>query len=144
MEPGEYLLSVEPFESELLAQFPMPEPQGNASPAPVKVKVEAGAAPTPVTLPVVPVAPLRVVVEADAATRAAQTVWSWAQGLQFTVTDERGANVYAGGPSSLTTSGAELMLRLADGRYIVGVRRRGEVLGERTLSTGEDWRLAAR
>lgn len=144
MEPGEYLLSVEPFESAVFARLPVRTPQGHASPAPVKVRVGAGAAPAPVTLPVVPVAPLSVMVAPDAATRAARSVWSWAQGLHFTVTDDQGRSVYAGGPSGVMTAAAELLLRLPEGRYTVTVRRRGEVLGERTLTAGESWRLDTR
>jgi protocatechuate 3,4-dioxygenase beta subunit len=142
MEPGDYLLSVEPFEIDAFAQWRMRIPQDHASPAPVKVRVGAVAAPALVTLPVVPIAPLRVVVAP--ATGGAQSVWSWAQGLHFTVTDDQGGSVYAGGPSGVMTAAAELSLRLPEGRYIVGVHRRGEVLGKRTLTAGETWRLDMR
>jgi protocatechuate 3,4-dioxygenase beta subunit len=143
MEPGDYLLSVEPFESTAFPrpQLPVGGPQSHASPAPVKVRVGAGTVPAPVTLPIVPVAPLRVVVAPDTATRAAQSVWSWAQGLHFTVTDDRGRSVYAGGPSGVMVEAATLLLCLPNGLYPVTVGRRGVVLGKRTLAAGQTWRL---
>lgn len=144
MQPGEYLLSVEPFESDAFAQWPMRTPQDHASPAPVKVRVGEGTAPAPVTLPVVPVAPLTVTVAPDASSSATLSVWSWAQGLRFTVTDEQGRSVYAGGPTGVTAAAAELLLRLSGGGYTVRVRARGHLLGERTLMAGDSWRLKAR
>ena len=42
------------------------------------------------------------------------------------------------------TTAAKLLLRLPDGRYTVTVRRRGEMLGERTLTAGEFWKLDTR
>ncbi|MCC6672309.1 MAG: carboxypeptidase regulatory-like domain-containing protein [Planctomycetes bacterium] len=142
MEPGEYLLSVEPFESSAFTGLPVGKPQSHASPGPVKLRVQAGTVPETVTLPVVPVALLRVVVVApDADARAAQSVWSWAQDLHFAITDDQGRSVYAGGPSGVMAAAAELSLCLAEGRYIATVRRRGEVLAQRALAAGESWRL---
>ena len=141
MEPGEYLLSVEPFESSVFTRLPRRRPQSHASPAPVKLSFRAGMVPAPIVLPVVPVAPLRVVVVPDAATRASRRVWSWAQDLHFDVTDEQGRRVYTGGPSDVMPTAAVLLLSLAERRYTVSVRRRGEVLGKRVLAAGKSWRL---
>lgn len=143
MEPGDYLLSVDPFESDDFAQFPLRVPQSHASLVPARVRVAAGLEPAPVIVSVVPVAPLRVVVTPDTVPQTAETVWAWAQGLEFTVADDQGDSLYTGGPSGIMTAAAELLLRLPEGRYTVRVHRRGEALGERTLTTGESWRLHA-
>jgi len=143
MEPGEYRLAVEPFQSSVFSQLPTRWPQSYASPAPVELRVEAGTVPASITLPVVPVAPLRVMVVPGAARRASQSVWSWAQGLRFDVADDRGGSVYRGRPSDVLVNAAELVLCLADGHYTVTVRRRGEVLGQRALAAGKSWQLEA-
>jgi hypothetical protein len=144
MAPGEYLLSVEPFESSVFTQSFLRRPQSHASPAPIKVLIEAGTVPAAIELPVVPVAPLSVLVVPDAATRGSRSVWSWAQELLFDVTDDHGGKMYTGGPSDVMVDAAKLVLCLAEGRYTVTVRRRGEVLGERALDAGKSWRLDTR
>lgn len=144
LEPGEYQLAVEPFESDAFASWPMRTPQDHASRAPVEVRVVAGAEPAPVTLPVVPVLPFDVEVVPDAAAGAAPNLWSWAQSLHFTVADEQGRAVYAGGPSVVMAAAAALSLRLPEARYTVAVRYRGGMLGERMLSAGESWQLQQR
>jgi hypothetical protein len=143
MEPGTYSLSVGAFENAAFAQVPMRVPQDQMSRSSVEVIVATGASPPPVTLQVVPAAPLSVEVLADAAS-AAHSVWSWAQELQFTVTNESGEGAYTGGPSGVGTASARLELQLPEGSYVVKVCRRGAVVGERVMSAGDSWRLETR
>lgn len=141
MKPGVYSLSVEPHAGNAFARHASPGPQRYASQTPLEVRV--GAASAPVILPVVPVAALRVIVAPVEATREARSLWSWAQDLRFTVTDEQGRSVYAGGASDLMASAARLVLPLAEGRYTVTARLSAEVLGERVVAAGQTWRIDA-
>ena len=144
VEPGDYLLSVEAFESDAFVSPPRRWQQGFASTAPCKVHVAEGTQSAPVTLTVTPVAMFHVVVFPSAADRASASIWSWAQGIRFRITEQQGSTVYDGGPSNVLTTAAELMLPVREGRYAVTVTRRGEILGQQSQIAGETWRLHAR
>lgn len=141
VKPGRYEVSVEPFENLAFSRLGVRNPQRYASGTPIRLQVEVGVAPAFITLPVVPVAPLRVIVKPSTASHAFSSLWSWAQDLRFTVTDPQGVSVYQGRASDFMAAGAELMLCLRKRRYKVTVHRNGVVLGKRRLDAGETWQL---
>jgi len=137
MGPGHYLISVAPFESKPYLPSLHHNCQSHATPHPVKVRVGTRADPAFVMLPVIPVSPLRVVVRAGHTRQST----SWASNLRFTVLDDQGRSVYAGGPSSLGSSQAELLLCLPKRRYKVTVEAQGRRLGQKKMFPGKLWKL---
>jgi hypothetical protein len=144
LPPGEYLISVPSFEFDPYASGRGARPQRFASSKAVRASVHAGRSSTPVVLPVLAVAPLRVRVAPDSSGHLRQSLWAWAQELRFEVSNAQRKLVYSGRPTELLAGTAALELCLPIGRYQVSVRRGMTLLAEKELQAGAHWRLEAR